>query len=110
MILQEVGSGTHVHKLDETDPPASLVVPQPDGPDPVCVEDLGVGRDAREAVEYVVVGCVVRQPLDDDGGRGPGGRRRVAADRGRARCGRAVAVVIIALIVIVGKGGVVWGS
>lgn len=103
VVFEKVGCVVGVHELDEADPPAALVIPQADDLDAVGVEDLGVGRDAREAIQDVVLGGVVGQALDDDGGRGPA--RCVSAGGAGARVGPTVAVV--GLLVVVGQGAVV---
>lgn len=108
VVFEEVGGVIHVEELDEPDPPASLVVAQPHGLDVVGVEHLRVGRDTREAVEDVILGCVVGQALDDDGGGRPAGW--VSAGGSRARVGTAITIAMVGRFVIVGEGAVVVWS
>lgn len=68
VIFEKVGGVIDIKELDEADPPSSLVVPQAHHLDILGVKHLRVGRHACEAVEDVVLGRIVGQPLDDDGG------------------------------------------
>lgn len=108
VVVEEMGGIVDVEELDKADPPAALVVAQPDHLDVLRVKHLGVGRHAREAVQDVILGRVVGQALDDEGRRGPARRWRVLSARGSgARAGPAVTVLEVAGVVIVREGAVV---
>lgn len=95
VVLEEVSGIVGAEELDETNPSTPLVVSQPNRLDVVCIEDLGVWRDAREAIQEVVLGRVAGQSFDNDGRRWTAWR--VPAGRARARARAVVSVTTSAL-------------
>lgn len=108
VILEKMGGVVDTKELDKSNPPSALVVSQPNYFDVFGVENLGVRGDAREAVEEVILGRVVGQSLDDDGGRRTAGR--LSAGGARARAGATVTLSIVGQLVVVGKRVVVLWS
>lgn len=107
VILEKVSSIIDTKKFDKANSPPPLVVPQPDYFDIIGTEDLGIWRDACEAVEKVILGRVIRQSLDDDGRRRTAGR--ISARGPRARAEATVTLSIVGQFVVVGESDiVVW--